>query len=333
MTLDPRTIEQLSQTGQVMTLQSLEGLVNDFEGVLKENEIPIKAGSDLEGACLTILEVLGKHQNLQRRDPMEDIRAVFTVVLGFWLFLTKIVRLRNHPNFKQFVPHLQLLNEGTIIQNTQIKVCEEATNKIFELLFALCMLDLGTDVVLDPPNGAKGDNPDILVTLDGLRWGFACKTIYGATGKSIFDNLKKGVDQIEKSPAQVGCMVLNLRNFLDPQVYWPITNLTKYKRGEQEPLFAAFEEPTESVKPRIDRIVEEKRRAVLCEIGKKPLLAIFEKKKAIPAFLGFAQTATAKKISTYMIPTSLTTLSVAYFGESREHEGLFHRISDALHEQ
>ena len=135
------------------------------------------------------MEVLGNNHNKAIRDPNEDICEVFTEVLGIWAFLKKIVRLQNHDCFPQFAPHLNLLNKGTVVQNCAVPIWpnQEANNKIFELLFALAPLDVSDKVVLDHPDRAKGDNPDVLAVIDGECWGFACKTIYGPSGKTLFD--------------------------------------------------------------------------------------------------------------------------------------------------
>jgi len=151
-------IQKLKKTGQATSFEDLQGLDFDFEKVLKDRGALIKPGSDLEAACLSVISILGKQRREIARDPREDIRHEMTRVLGIWIFLQKIVRLKDSPDFAQLVPHLHLLNEGTVGQNTPILVCEDATNKIFELLFALCMLDIGTNVVLDPPDRSKGDN-------------------------------------------------------------------------------------------------------------------------------------------------------------------------------
>lgn len=151
----------------------------DFEHALNRFGVAIQNGSELEGACCSILEVLGKNQNPSVRAPDEDIREVFTDVLGIWTFLKKVVRHQDHVCFPQFVPHLNLLNKGTVVQNKRVRACQDATNKIFELLLALILLDISTDVALDHPDLAKGDNPDVLATIDDMRWGFACKIIYG----------------------------------------------------------------------------------------------------------------------------------------------------------
>ena len=55
------------------------------------------------------------------------------------LILAKIVRLHNKPGFTQFLPHLHLLNQGTVGQNKTLQNCEEESNKIFELLVALVL--------------------------------------------------------------------------------------------------------------------------------------------------------------------------------------------------
>lgn len=169
MDQDSRIIQPLSSTGQVASYAELEKLVFAFEAVLHRFGIPIQPGSELEAACCSVLDVLGKNQNPHICNPQEDVRLVFTEILGIWAFLAKIVRLENHPCFSQFVPHLALLNEGTVGQNKRAAVCQEATNKIFELLFALVLLDVSEEVLLDHPNLANGNNPDVLADSERSR--------------------------------------------------------------------------------------------------------------------------------------------------------------------
>ena len=113
MDADNRTPEGLRKTGQVASFADLQKLVEAFEEALNRHGTGIESGSELEAACLSILDVLGKHQNPTVRNLREDTRLVFTEVLGIWTFLTKIVRLQNHPSMPQFIPHLCLLNQGT----------------------------------------------------------------------------------------------------------------------------------------------------------------------------------------------------------------------------
>lgn len=333
MPQDSRIVQTLGQTGQTSSFEELEQLVFAFEAVLKRFGIPIQTGSELEGACCSVLEVLGKNQNAQIRDPQEDIRHVFTAVLGIWSFLKKIVRLEGHACFSQFRPHLALLNKGTVVQNTQATVCQEATNKIFELLFALTLLDVSDDVILDHPDLAKGDNPDVLATIDGQCWGFACKTIYSESGKTFYDNLKKGVEQIEAAPkAQVGIVVMNFRNIISHEKCWPIQNEAAYRNGA-DPIFTACEQPEEFVALQIFKAVTQKRNQVVAEIGLPNVMNLFAGKKALPAFLAFCQTRTGKVSALGPIPMSVTILNVGEFGDVQAHQGVFDKINLALHER
>jgi hypothetical protein len=39
-------------------------------------------------------------------------------------------------------------------------------------------MQIGNGIELDDPYRSSGDNPDILASIDGIRWGFACKMRY-----------------------------------------------------------------------------------------------------------------------------------------------------------
>jgi len=327
-----QTLCQLAETGQVASFEELEALMFNFENVLKGLGLAIKSGSDLEGACCSILEVLGKNRDKSIRKSGEDIRQVFTEALGLWIFIQKIVRHQKHPSLKTFVPHLELLNRGTVGQNKRLRACEDAANKIFELLFALVLLDLSTDVRLAHPDIEDTSNPDILATLDGNLWGFACKTIYGPSAKTFFASLKKAVDQIQVSGATVGCVMMNLRNAFDYNTFWPILNEEEYRKGG-EPVFASYTEPEKVVGPKIWQAVTKKRDDVVNEIEYQNLLNVFSGKKAIPGFLAFCQTVTGKTTQVGPAPTSIITLSLANFGDLKPYVPLFEKMNLALHER
>src|SRR5207245_2399261 len=84
-------------------------------------------------------------------------------------------------------------------------------------------------------------NPDVLSTFDGVRWGFACKVLNSPTFSplTMFERLSDGIEQIEKSPAQVGCVVLNFKNVIDHNRTWPIRNPREVKAGH-DPEFGAW---------------------------------------------------------------------------------------------
>ena len=73
MPQDSNIIHGLAKTGQVSAFNDLQHLVFNFEEVLKRFCIPIQPGSELEAACCSVLEVLGKYQDSGIRNPQEDI--------------------------------------------------------------------------------------------------------------------------------------------------------------------------------------------------------------------------------------------------------------------
>lgn len=332
MTTNPNIQRNIGQAGQVASYAELEQLVYAFEEVLKQFGIPIQPGSELDKACCSVFDVKNKNQNAYICDPQEDIRHVFREVLGIWLFLRQIVRLQGRVSFSTFVPHLALLNNGTVVQNSHVRVCQETTNKIFELLFALALLDLSDDVVLDHPFSAKGDNPDVLATIDGQCWGFACKTIYGSSGKTFFDRLEEGVEQIEAAPkAQVGTVVMNFRNIISHEKCWPILNEAEYRNGA-EPIFAAYNQPEEFVRERIEEAVTQKHDQVVAEIGLPEIMKLFVGKKALPGYLAYCPTCTGNNTSQGPVPRSINRLVIGGFGDLQPHQAIIEKINSALHE-
>lgn len=324
-------LEALRMTGQVVSLADLEKLVFEFEAVLGRHGIHIESGSELEGACCSIIEVLAKHRDCTIRRPQEDIRQVFTEALGIWIFLQQIVRLQGHPSFPTFAPHLNLLNEGTVVQNKRLRSSQDATNKIFELLFALVLLDLSQDVALADPDLEDTSNPDILATIDGQRWGFACKVVYGDSGKALFDNLKKAAEQIEASAATIGCPVVNFRNHIKHETFWPLLNETEHRAGA-EPVFGASIDSRAAGPALCDQITL-KRDQVVAEIELEHVLNMYRGKKALPGFLAFCQTCAGQVTAIGPVPSAITALVLGKFASCDPYMAIFHRMNQALHER
>jgi hypothetical protein len=323
--------EALRKTGQVASLADLEKLVFEFEAALARQGINIRPGSELEGACCSVLEVVGKHHDRTIRNPQEDIRKVFTEVLGIWIFLQKVVRLQNHPCFPTFAPHLNLLNAGTVIQNKRLRASQDAANKIFELLFALVLLDLSPDVALAHPDLEDTSNPDILATIDGQRWGFACKVVYGDSGRTLFDNLKRAAEQIDASAATVGCPVVNFRNHIKHETFWPLLNEAEHRAGA-EPVFGTSIDLGEAGRALADQVTL-KRNQVVEDIELQHVLNMYVGKKAIPAFLAFCQTCAGKVTAIGPVPAGIAALVLGKFAPCDQYLPIFDRMNKALHER
>ncbi|KPL04857.1 MAG: hypothetical protein AMK75_00365 [Planctomycetes bacterium SM23_65] len=188
--------------------------VEALEQTLLENGITIPTGSDFESVWLFV-----KHREEARAggtvDQMEDTRADHRKAIGLIHLARLVYRAKSRGCLQPFVNHLRLLPKWRFAQNDRA-FFDEGSNKVFELLFGLVCSEAGDGVVMDDPVRSKGKNPDVLVTIDNRRWGFACKVLSGYSGQTVYERLQEGIDQIEKaSEAEVGCVVFNLKNVMD----------------------------------------------------------------------------------------------------------------------
>src|ERR1017187_10817372 len=103
--------------GQVASFREVEDLVFKFETVLRKHGIVIQPNSQLDTACLAVIDSVFKHEQPETREEMTDIRPALAYALGLWEFMKKIVRLEKHPDFEQLVPHLEQMNDGGFLQN------------------------------------------------------------------------------------------------------------------------------------------------------------------------------------------------------------------------
>ncbi|MFI7720512.1 hypothetical protein ACIAM6_19310, partial [Acinetobacter baumannii] len=80
-----------------------------------------------------------------------------------------------------------------------------------ELYVGCLAAHVGTNVILDHPTASRGDNPDIIFTVEETttavprQWALAIKSISSRSGQTIFERIKEGARQIDddKCPAHV----------------------------------------------------------------------------------------------------------------------------------
>lgn len=219
-----------------------EQLIYEFEQLLNDNGLKINTNSDLERISIAVLETNAKYKKEVVHDNSQDIRYVFSDTAGLVDFVSQIVKHKTHKGFPGLIPHLELLNTSSPVLTTKSKVTDDGNNKLFELYIALLIMAFSNDVDLDDPNNSKGDNPDILFSYNGEQWAIACKALHADKERTLYDNILKGTDQINRSSAVKGMVVVNLKNILDRDKIWPITNKDRVAIGE-EPEFGCFSSP------------------------------------------------------------------------------------------
>jgi hypothetical protein len=130
---------------------------------------------------------------------------------------------------------------------TAIVVGDQDSDRVFELLVALCLLPRIGQLV---PDRGCGDNPDLLFRFSGgagwRTWGIACKRLYSTKSERFRDTVIKAITQIENSAAERGLVFVSLVNLVNHDAFYPLTeggyiglhleNMTKLLDAEQQRL-------------------------------------------------------------------------------------------------
>lgn len=304
----------------------------DFEKLLKDNGLTIQTNSDLERISLAVLETNAKYKKEIEHNNILDIRHIFSDVAGIVDFVKQILKHKNHTDFNHIIQHLQLLNTAsTATLTTQSKVTDDGNNKLLELYIALLCMSFATNVRLDDPKNSKGDNPDIMFDFNNQKWAIACKAIHSKNEKTLYDTLEKGTEQINRSCAEKGIVLVNFKNIIDRNQIWPIHNQDQFEKNGEEPLFGCF--------PNIDGPVKilqsygcDYQKKLIDTIGLESLLKLSESKKCPQGFLIFLQAVTAVQHEGQCPPTILKTFNLVQFDNvATEYKELANKLNESMH--
>lgn len=244
-------------------------VVNQFIGLLADHGVDLSSGSTVENEALAMIQVLEMWKDPARRptDPRQLVRAA----MGFVDLAGKVVGVKDHHDFGQLVPHLQMLCKTTVLQNAASSVTDDAANKVIELYVACLAMTFASNVALDHPVNSKGNNPDVMFSFRGQRWAIALKTLHSRNPRTIYENIKKAAAQIEASPAHHGLVVLNVKNLLDYDALWPSPSVAY---PEQDAL-GLFRAQVTSIIEGLEDIPKEDWLAALAPSGKAVLPIVF----------------------------------------------------------
>jgi hypothetical protein len=322
--IDPRDLTSFSEAG---------GLAEQFERVLRQDyKIDIAKGSDLEAVSLDLMFMENYRRGEARPDPMTDLRPVLGRSAGWIHFVKLLLRAHNEGKLIRFLPHLHLLNKAkAVAQNMRVPMSYEADNKLFELFVALCCSPFCEDVVLDHPENAKGDNPDVLAVSEGIRWGFACKVLNGASPATMYERLEEGLTQIEVSPADTGFVFFNFKNILDHRRAWPIMNEEAWLQKTETPTYGSWPDAG-TVLHQLDEFMNTRWNDCIEFNGKENVTRLFAGKKAMFGAAVYMATSTSITTSTGPLATVVGQFGIIRCWEiRRDGEAMLGRINDVLH--
>lgn len=251
-----------------------------FEALLRQHGLSVAHGSVLER---TILDVFAITYGLARDEAHSGTFA--RSLAGFGDLARLLLRVKDHPSFEALLPHLRMLNDGEVRQTTSSPASDQVANKLFELYVACLAMRCGMDVSLDDPCNSQGNNPDVIATFAETRWGIACKVLHGTHSQSILNLVASGLDQIDRSDVTTGLVIVNLKNRIDHNFYWPPTEFTD--TGEARvPAFRTIEEPMEGLEYDTIQIGRQLR----SHASESAIAEMFRGRKSLPGFTFWAQT-------------------------------------------
>ncbi len=256
-----------------------------LEAILKQHNIALTKDSLLEAAGYATLRIVERET-----DPSTDVRLQALRLVGVAELGHQLHRNKSSPHFHKLLPHLSLLSEKTAaaIQVGESSPIDQETNKIFELLVACWLLPLATDIDLDDPEkSAGGTNPDIIATIAGVRWGIACKVLHSRNPKQLLSTVEKGVSQVIAADVDRGVVIVNMKNRLDMNDYWPFTK--PEEASSPNPEFQCFVDentPFKMLREQLSGFVRQAKR----EAGQATFEDILVKPKLAPAIAMWGHT-------------------------------------------
>jgi hypothetical protein len=276
-------------------------LVEVFVGILESRlSITVASGSDLEDICLRVSSLPDPDGGDVAFKGL-DIRPVWARVGSLINLMRLTIATDQGSGLHPFREHLKELNgSGAVAMNSPSRFAD-STSKVFELLVGLAAAQFAENVTMDHPSASVGDNPDVLASWGGTRWGIACKLPVSKSPRQIFRNVEDGTAQVLASPCERGVVILNLKNIVEHERWW---GLALDGQGELD------YEILESLDEALARIKLEVRR-IECsmdeEIGVAFVRTVLCQPRMVPAVLLHVATATGLRIAGSPVPTYFTS--------------------------
>lgn len=303
----------MSADRDLVSFADVEDVVMEFLRLLERHGIQVPPESELGLCCSAATNILLRHWDSTLRDPLADVRDEFRDALAVYLVAKKTLASQGHADFGELVEHLKEMTLGGIRQNQWTMILDQSAPKIFELLIALAAMRVGTGLRLDDPGKSSGGkNPDVIATIDGARWAFACKMLNTfdrgcpAKPKAYFANIRDGVRQINNADVDHGLVIVSIKNGIDHERAWPLLNPEEFKRGAESEYDAV---PDHQQVVDWLRAEASKLHTAMLELeGEDNVLALFANSKARPIAVQCLNTVTAVCRCGLAMPTPLLFL-------------------------
>jgi hypothetical protein len=208
----------------VVAFSDANRISDAFLALLADQGITPAMGGKLEDEFLSLTQLLELVKNPKQAAGLANESQIIRAAAGVHDFAAKVLAARKAPEFSQFDEHLKLIAtrklKTTLSQTGENDPTDDAARKLVELYVACLAVHCGEGIRLDHPANSKGDNPDILLSYGDKIWALAIKTPSSRQGQTLFENIQKAGEQIERSSANKGLVVLNVKNIIDHEALW-----------------------------------------------------------------------------------------------------------------
>lgn len=264
----------MHQLDEKVSFEKFDEEIRKLHELLDELGIVVESESDLKEQTNKAFATLYYSLFSNERPPMSDSDQIKlgAAMAGLGDLAAKINHARTTPGFMKLRPHLTNMIKGSLRMNEKSRERDAVANKNSELYVGCLALGAGLDIELEDPNkGAGGKNPDILLKFEEDDWSIAVKTSHSKTPQTIFDNIRTGASQVERSN-RTGVVFFNVKNIINHEAL------------AAESPFASIDDATKAATAEVDRIIND----VRTSIAKEDWEEVFAGKRACPliAFMG-----------------------------------------------
>jgi len=291
--------------GELYSFEAMRKDRDEFLSLLSEQSIPVPPKSPIEHGLLLMDELLECHARSRPWYNWKTFAGDLQMALGVHHLVRMVLRRRDHEDFGKLVPHLGLLQSGQPALTVPACGTDQAADKLVELFVALACMYKGIEVELDDPSGSGNEpNPDVLATMgDGRRWGFACKVVHGDSPVTLFERFAEGVGQIDKSSADIGTVVISLKNRLPHEKFLPEWS----DSIDGCPVYGCFPDPSVASEA-LRSFDTERLLAMANHAGMDEMAKLLSSSKALPGALMLDAVAIGVSTGSSSIPTFLGAL-------------------------
>lgn len=152
-----------------VAFQDADNIADRFLILLSKLCIHPPSGSFVEDELLSLTQFIEVMRSPNLAQGTNQV-AVLRTAAGLHDLAAKVLSVEPIAAFATFVPHSHLIAEtkvraASLGQNAASGVFDDTARKMAELYVGCLAAHVGTEVVLDSPTNAKGDNPDVIFTV------------------------------------------------------------------------------------------------------------------------------------------------------------------------